>query len=342
MRSEAWRLLAAAAVALLSWPVTAVDTGSRPLPTFVSLRHPQSFAGTLPASADPQKPNGTAKVSLHLYSVVPDAADRQVHLLFEYQGGEMKHLRQTLFPKEKCNEDVTGQRCSDLLPHLREPSFGDLRCEFISPDGRVMAAAPVPVIAREADLRPATTFVGTCAMPPKFYQLVAQDDYDGPPPQVRLLREGDAGAGAHVFAAVGPGAWQGDNGRSCSRLLATEHGNASPEACRDVCHHAHAQAENNSGGLTDCTIWQWSDNQCRTGGRSKFNNKCKANDQWVGGQLRREAWDAVDTARPNNKRLIAFGCSMPLFGDGTYMNRVPQWIECVDCPWHGARWATGA
>lgn len=45
---------------------------------------------------------------------------------------------------------------------------------------------------------------------------------------------------------------------------------------------------------------------------------------------RRQVWDAYDTSASRApKKLLTFGCSMPMFGTGDYDNRIPQWLECV-------------
>jgi hypothetical protein len=336
-----WRALLAA-VALwvtvamgLLWPISASDRRAlqpavaldRPLPQFVNIRSPQEYLGAMAigsTTTDKHVNVSFDPIHLYLFSVIPDVVDKQVYLLFEFLWSEMQPVKSLAF------SNCSGHYCpTDALPHLREKSFGDLRCEFIAPDGRVLAEAPTPVVAREVDLvsvSTVNTFVGTCAMPEQFSKMVADDAYNGTnSPQVRLLRQGDVGAGPSATASWGTGAFEPHDGWVCMHMRQTPEGDMSAEACAGVCH-----ARSKRGSDSDCFAWNWHSVKkvCWTGEHMPVLDVCQRRPGWVGELRRHPAWDQVDTHR-ERKRLITFGLGMPLFGDSSYMLRVPQWIECV-------------
>jgi hypothetical protein len=331
--AEAVAVLWATVAAQLLWPTMAgvlqpAAEVDRPLPRFVNVRSPQDYVGAVAISSTTTSShvNVSFDIRLYLYSVVPDVVDAQVYLLFEFVSFEWHPIRTLVF------SNCTGHYCpTDVLPHLRERSFGDLRCEFVAPDGRVLAETPTaPVVAREMDMAAMTTvntFVGQCAMPEQFRKMVAkQDDYNGTNlPRVRVLRQGDVGAGPNAIATTGAGAFARHDGWMClNHAQAAHEGDRSAAACADWCYEKHA---NDTIG---CFSWHWlaTTKKCYTTNHMPVLEACERHTGWVGAIRRHVAWDQVDTQR-KRKRLISFGLGMPLFGDSSYMLRVPQWLECV-------------
>eukprot|EP00750_Incisomonas_marina_P013319 INCI17289.1.p1 GENE.INCI17289.1~~INCI17289.1.p1 ORF type:complete len:431 (+),score=57.10 INCI17289.1:1050-2342(+) len=78
-----------------------------------------------------------------------------------------------------------------------------------------------------------------------------------------------------------------------------------------------------------CNMWQWADrNGCFHSTKKMMASTCYANPRWKGGSRRHDVWDAVDTSREvSERRLMTFGCSMAVRGDGSYSDRIPQWLE---------------
>ena len=302
----------------------------RPLPQFVNVRRPQEYHGSLSIGSTLTNSDVNVTIEpirLHLFSVVPDVKGAQVHLLFEFMWLEMLDVKALVF------SNCSGSECpTDVLPHLSKRSLGDLHCEFIGPDGRVLPATPTsPVVAHEVDLantRTVNTFVATCTMPDDFLKMLVEDDYDGiSSPQVRVLRQGDVGAGADAVAASGPGAFEMQDGWTCPPIYSSPEGDESAAACAGVCH----SRSSTRGNHTDCFSWYWNigTNKCWTRADAPVVDLCVRHvSGWTGQTRRHLAWDVVDTHR-DPKRLLTFGLGMPLFGDSSYMLRLPQWIECV-------------
>lgn len=95
---------------------------------------------------------------------------------------------------------------------------------------------------------------------------------------------------------------------------------------REYVAKLHA-AKNKPNG--PCNMWQWADrNGCFHSAKKMMASTCYENPRWKGGSRRHDVWDAVDTSRQvGERRLMTFGCSMAVRGDGSYSDRIPQWLE---------------
>ena len=324
---------------------TTTTVAERPLPTVIHQRRPQGFEVNLPLDAAHEKnkylmqqrkkqgkidgptyrkfinnaSNGTTPVHLALYSVVPDIVDRKVYVMFEIWWREWDEVREQVFNiYGPCRGDK--HYCANIGPHFWEPYFGDLRCEFIDPDGRVLPGEPSRVEVFSAELLTSATFVGACDMPDTFRDLLLiQHPYTSSAekglPGVRVLREGDPGVPQGEHASEGAHGYQDYSGVQCRGLDRLADGDGSADTCRDACIALDR----------NCSLWQYR-KLCYMAADPPMAKACWSDKKFVGGRRRQAVWDAHDTTR-ENKRLISFGCSMPIFGDGNYMNRIPQWME---------------
>ena len=288
--------------------------------------------------------NVSIPVHMGLYSVVPDLERGEIFFLFEFWWKQVKSLDlQNRVFGPSCHF-ADRHKCADLRRHMWNPYFGDLRCEFVNRDGRVMPGPKPGLAVHSAELLTSTTFVGSCPMPEAFVEMIeheaatrtevarkgltfanAASSSEKTLPRVRLLREGDPGVEPGVHVESVEGAFQADNHQRCYHMKHFLRGDRSAMDCGSACY----QLRNSTSG--GCVQWQLISGKCFVSSAFIASRHCQASSLARGGKARALAWDAVATspADPAHKRLITFGCSMPLFGDGNYMNRIPQWLEYV-------------
>ena len=302
------------------WWIPTASRAERKLPRHIYLRDPQPFSVHIPVSVQKKSTgvaNATSKVDLIAFSVLPDTQIGKAYVLFSYLYREWKPFT-AAFPLNapSCH---AGQ-CANLLEHFTNPWFGNIRCQFERPDGTVLESAPTRVRAHSATVSTSAVFVGTCDLPAEFRALVSKDSFDNPP-KIRLLRE-------HDVAGVPTGANNDDPAAVFEPLVGLRcHGLRKQDATsKDACEQNCLRSVNFHRGKI-CTAWHWTDERgCYQSSELRMMS-CKPNgDASLGGRRRFDAWDAIETAR-SEKKLLTFGCSMPVFGDGSYMNRIPQWLE---------------
>ena len=322
-------------VVLLS--VAGAAGGERKFPHFIHLRPAQAYNVHLPISADAGAVNGTTLVHLSLYTIIPDTIDKKAYLLFKFHLDEFRAFVD-IFPARgnTCHDS----KCSDLMPHLHNRFFGNLRCQFVAPNGTTLATPPARVEAYSAKVGKVSQLIGTCPLSDAFVEELLRDEHETPP-GIRVLREGDrTGAPAGAHSDDDSAAFESFADNRCSGPSVQKRKIAkSLEQCRSSC----APPTETTPG---CLMWQWSEPdgcfqstafgiRCSGagagggGGGGKRDATAKY-PGWVGGRRRHDVWDAIDTAREEPDRsLISFGCSMPVFGNGAYMDRIPQWLEYV-------------
>lgn len=342
---------------------------TRLLPPFITLRSPQSFVlelglTLLPQHAHMNSPAGeqnnsgaqeevsdnyvNESIPLHvgLYSVVPDLERGEAMLLFEFSWIQLQSLdMQSRVFGDPCHS-ATSHECTDLKQHMWNPYFGDLRCEFIDRDGKVMPGPKPRLVVDSAELAVSATFVGSCPMPETFLEMIKNEastrtetvrkslDFtmeeesslssEKPLPRMRLLRKGDPGVEPGVHVESVEGAFQEDDHWQCLGMHHFVQGDGSATECASACYQLRNTIAD--GG---CAQWQLISGRCFVCPTPTPSWRCRPLGHAKGETARHLGWDMVVTspAHPGHKRLITFGCSMPLFGDGNYMNRIPQWFE---------------
>eukprot|EP00750_Incisomonas_marina_P002249 INCI12169.2.p1 GENE.INCI12169.2~~INCI12169.2.p1 ORF type:complete len:539 (-),score=65.97 INCI12169.2:265-1881(-) len=315
-------------------PCLGADADSRRMPKFVHVLPAQEFDVHLPLTLNNYTSKKPAKnkqnknstlVKLALFSVIPDVEAGQAFLLFSFQ---IRDFNQFVQRDPATGVTCHGHQCTDLLPHFQDPFMGQLRCQFLHPNGALLDATPSRVEAHAGKIAPFSNLVGKCALPPEFTQILADDDFQQPP-GIRVLREDDTAAAffphdsdpnVRLAAAADFDVF---SGVSCAQHFfpADDGTSTSADQCAAKCVEQ---------GMNQCVRWLWSPSKgcLHSPTTSKRKSKCSTEEGWVGGIRRHPAWQAVDTSRTApNRRLISFGCSMPVFGDGSYANRIPQWLE---------------
>lgn len=318
-------------LAFCAWSSGASGTAERKFPRHIYLRDPQPFSVHIPVSVEKKNrgvANATSKVDLTVFSVFPDTQIGKAYVLFSYFYPEWKPFT-AAFPMKDTIPSCHAGQCANLLEHFASPWFGNIRCQFERADGTVLESAPpTRVRAHSATVATSAVFVGTCDLPPEFSELVQQDDFSNPP-KIRLLREHDVeGVPTGVRKTESAALFEDLSGFQCQGLVKKEQF-SSKEACEQDClHSVHMHLRMAHRGKQQCTTWHWTDGDgCYQSSDNLPAAFCEQRGgPSFGGRRRFDAWDAIETARAETK-LMAFGCSMPVFGDGSYMNRIPQWLE---------------
>ena len=319
-------------VALLL-PSICVSIGhERMWPPFIFPRSPQSYTVHLAVknlshrnlevtnvSTGLSRHHSSFSLQLTLFSVVPDVSDELAYFIFDV---DWRHDLNQIFLDHALSNKCSASRkenCSDFRHLLASTRAGGLKCEFIGTDGIVYEAPTTHMsvfFASHFDGQNGE-LIGTCKMPPRFGATITAAGTAGTTlPQVRVLREGDDGAtaGDHFNSIMSR--FENNNDRQCVRMTMSQQGSTSPSDCCSSCG-------------AKCQMWQYTlVGNCFTSTTGLLDKVCKNRPGFLGGIRRNQPWELVDTSLPK-KRLISFASATPLYGDGSYMNRIPQWIEYV-------------
>eukprot|EP00750_Incisomonas_marina_P033385 INCI9831.1.p1 GENE.INCI9831.1~~INCI9831.1.p1 ORF type:complete len:637 (-),score=100.81 INCI9831.1:126-2036(-) len=314
-----------------------VQDGRR-MPPFVFLRPPQTFSVHWPVRDNVA--NLSSPMELALYSVIPDTSAGKAYLMFALTASGMHWVNDVaaqIIPATSRNGS-SNKPVRDVEPFLHTPRFGNLRCLFAGADGTAVGGGDgmvKPVLVESAVFTWTRVLVGSCAMPPAFTKMLQDEASNSNKPTIRVLHEDDeaedltshgrklqkSATGKQFFAT--PGLRCGQAKALSSN--ANKQGAENRTQCAALCA---ALPRDDDGRL--CNLWQWDELQ-RICSISRFYRRgvdCSNSTTVTVGTRRHVPWDALDVSRPPlQRRLIVFGGTSPVFGDGRFVDRVAQWVE---------------